>query len=498
MRQNRKGRDIMKRFSALILACILCVAAWGCPVYATTYGGFPSGMFAFTPEYNRNPVEKVEEASLGETIELDFAKITFESVQLSFSIEGTISASASDGMRLFSLVGTIQNTCGSDLRIGYVSAEMTFNGEYTYTANVSAPDSTTYPASLSPLSKARYVLYAEVPEALVDILSTCEVTFSLSEKFETCPASPAQGDYAFKIMLDREECQKALDAADTPSIFFEECPILPTPENYSSAYQSGRSSSSMNGKVSSITYRYSLNPGGSGDIKDVYATYVGKIKSAGFTVKNETGTGCQVYAAETKLASISVSNGTMTFDIVPGNEKAAAPVSQTNVEETATPDEETFLKIGDTIETDYVSLKLEEIGSDTEIRSGKSEYGIYRYFESDNGDPYFYLYGTITNLGGAPAKLRNIYVQFTFDDKYNYRGTVDGVSEANDDFIDTLSPLSEVGCYIYAAVPQKLIDSFSTCKVKIGFTEDFSYKRLDGNDLPLFEYCDDVFNVMLP
>ena len=43
------------------------------------------------------------------------------------------------------------------------------------------------------------------------------------------------------------------------------------------------------------------------------------------------------------------------------------------------------------------------------------------------------------------------------------------------------------------AVPQELIDSYTTCSVRIGFTENFDYKVVDVNDLPQFENCDDIF-----
>mgnify|MGYP000756661361 FL=1 len=94
--------------------------------------------------------------------------------------------------------------------------------------------------------------------------------------------------------------------------------------------------------------------------------------------------------------------------------------------------------------------------------------------------------------------IRNIYVQMCFDGTYNYRGEISGVSDAIGNFITDVSPLAEVNYYIYAAVPQELIDSYKTCEIKVGFTENFDYKVIDVNDLPQFKMCDDIFTIVLP
>ena len=47
-------------------------------------------------------------------------------------------------------------------------------------------------------------------------------------------------------------------------------------------------------------------------------------------------------------------------------------------------------------------------------------------------------------------------------------------------------------------VPQELIDSYKTCEIKVGFTENFDYKVIDVNDLPQFKMCDDIFTIVLP
>lgn len=185
----------------------------------------------------------------------------------------------------------------------------------------------------------------------------------------------------------------------------------------------------------------------------------------------------------------------MEFEIVPGNENLTTAPSGNATGEAEISGGDTIVRIGDTIETDYISMTIEKYDSDTEIRSGASQYGMYSYYTSENGQPYFYIYGTLKNLGGNPVDIRNIYVQFCFDGKYNYKGSVEGVNSGYSSFIHDLSPLTSVNYYMYADVPQELIDGFTTCVVRVGFTENFDYKVIDVNDLPQFDRCDDVFSI---
>lgn len=486
----------MKRLISFALVLTICFSLCACGGSGTTEDAVvkENGETVSQAVNEKEPESSKNRIVLGEKITMDFAEFTFDSVELGYSVGGSgISTTAQDGMRLFSLTGSIENIGGSNLSVANVNAEMTFNGEYTYTARATINDSKSYPVSVAPLVSAEYVLYAEIPEALMDKLGTCEVRFSLNEDFASVPESADEGDYAFVMELDEPACQAALTAAEEAHIFFQECPILPTPENYAPVYQSTSSSSSVNGKVSSIRYGFSVQMMRNDDVKDIYATYLAKVQELGFSVVNDTGSGCDIYAGGTKLASVSVEGSNLRFEIVPGNENVQAPSSTGDDASTQIPVTETVLKMGDTIETDYVHLTLDEYDSDMEIQSGTSQYGSYTYYYSDNGDPYFYLKGTFKNLGGVPVDIRHIYVQFCFDGKYNYKGEVAGASDASNGFINDISPLAEVTYYIYAAVPQELIDTFRTCSVRIGFTENFDYKVVDVNDLPKFENCDDVF-----
>lgn len=434
-------------------------------------------------------------AQLGQEINLGSAAVTFSAAKLTYTIGESFIYTAQDDMRFFGLVGTIKNTGGKELPVDKIRAEMVFNDEYTYSASVTiGGNRNTTKISVAPLTKAEYWIYAEIPEALVEMLSTCEVRLSVNENFASYPESVGNGDYNIKLSLDEEACKSTLDAVDVPSVFFTECPILPTPVSFCPVWNTSSSSSSSNGKVTSIKYGFAVSFGRSDDINEIYNTYLTKLQNLGFKVQNSSNTSCDIYSGGTKLASVSVGGGGMSFSIVPGNENVPAPSGFAEVKEEAAKSDP-VVKLGETIETDYFSMKLEKQGSDTEIRSGSSQYGTYSYYKSDNGDPFFYIYGNLKNLGGKPVDVRNIYVQFCFDGKYNYKGTVEGVSSDYSNFITDISPLASTDFYMYTSVPQELINSFSTCTVRVGFTKNFDYKVVDVNDLPKFENCDDVFVV---
>lgn len=485
----------MKKALSLFLALALCLSLCACGSNSDS---------AITDEQNsQNETASTstngsatDYVQLGQEIDVDSATITFSTAKLTYTIGDTISVTAQDGMRFFGLMGSLKNTGGTELPVDAICAEMIFNNEFTYTAKaIIGGNRNSIFNTVAPLANAEYWVYAEVPDALLDQLSTCEVRISLNKDFASLPAAVDDGDYIIRLRLDEEVCQSTLDAMDTATEFFAECPILPKPTNYSPVWETSSSSSSFNGKVSSVKYGYSVSFGRNDDIKDVYNTYVSKLQNIGFTIQGGSNNSCDIYSDGTKLASVSVGNDQIAFEILPGNENLTAAPSGNTAGETEISGGDTIVRIGDIIETDYISMTIEKYDSDTEIHSGASQYGVYSYYTSQNGEPYFYIYGTLKNLGANPVDIRNIYVQFCFDGKYNYKGSVAGVNSGYSSFIDDVSPLTSVNYYMYADVPQELIDSFSTCVVRVGFTENFDYKVIDVNDLPQFDRCDDIFSI---
>lgn len=487
----------MRKIIALAMAAVLCISLCACT--KTETANEPTSKAPEQSQQAAVPTEagnSVHPLQLGEKADAGFVSLEFSSAALTYSVGGHgFSTIAGDGKRCFSLVGIAENTGNAPLPIETMCAEMVFNDQYTYTAYGKMIDSDRIPASLAPLEQNGFWVYAEIPENLVDQLESCVVRFSFNKDCATYPKTVDDGEFVYEVELSEKDCAAALEATGTASIFFDECPILPTPESFEPVSIASSGSSSLNGKVSSIYYSYVGIFGRNDDMEEAFQDYVQHIQKLGFTVK-ENGADYDVYAGTVKVATASVSSQGMKFDIAPGNENIDSSVlgDVGNSESQSAP----VLKIGDTIETDYCRMMLDKYDSDAEITSGTSQSGYYRYYASENGDPYFYIFGSFKNLSGKPVDIRNIYVQMCFDETYNYKGEISGVSDAIGDFIIDVSPLAEVNYYIYAAVPQELIDSYTTCEIKVGFTENFDYKVIDVNDLPQFKMCDDIFTIVLP
>ena len=470
----------MKKLLKSILSlafCLLFIASSPLCTFATEAGS----------------TSKMDFTDLGQDIVFDFAKISFSSVNFSYSVGNVILSIAKDGTKFLCLNGKIENTDGANLPVDNVLAEMVINEKYTYAAEATILNTNSTKISLAPLMEDDYVLYAEIPEKLVDQISTCEIQFSINDKFATMPQTAEEADHTYRFLLTKKAGD--FDSANW-LYFFEECPILPTPENYAVLLKSW-SSSNFNG-TQSISYTYSAGFGRNDQMDTVYETYIAELEQAGFTIQNSTGSGCDIYTSGKKLASVTLSTSQIKFSIVPGNEEIEAPVpNKTAVAETKPEESIPSFKIGDTIKTDYVQLTLDEYYSDSEIRSASSQYGTYHYYQSEDGNPYFILKGNFKNLGSVPVNIWNTSIQFCFDGKYNYKGNLEGVSPSVSDFIHEIVPLSEIEYYMYVAVPQSLIDSFKTCDIKLGFTKDFNIKRVDVNGLPIFDSCDDVFSICI-
>ena len=106
-------------------------------------------------------------------------------------------------------------------------------------------------------------------------------------------------------------------------VYFEESPSLPVPTSYVDVYQSGHSSSTVNKKVTNLSYRY--RPVSSQDqASDMLNGYVEGLKNAGYAVSG-SGSSYTVKNGKTKVATLSMNNDQIVVEIVPGNTKLKAP-----------------------------------------------------------------------------------------------------------------------------------------------------------------------------
>ena len=157
-----------------------------------------------------------------------------------------------------------------------------------------------------------------------------------------------------------------------------------------------------------------------------------------------------------------------------------------------TMDPVTQLHLGDSIVTDFVVMTVETFDTAQELRPTDTS-GVYSYFSDKENETYFYLVGTIKNTGGNAYSVEDMNIQLTFDGKYNYTGYIAADDGGNDFYGDVVNPLCSVKYYMYASVPDELINSYTTCTVKFAFQENFKHDY--RSDFDKFAYC---YTITLP
>ena len=140
----------------------------------------------------------------------------------------------------------------------------------------------------------------------------------------------------------------------------------------------------------------------------------------------------------------------------------------------------TTVNWGDTVTTDFISMSLGSVKTAApNLENPKGN----RYIEGEDGKTFFYISGTAKNLSSDRYRLTDMYVVFTFDDKYNYIGSVEVLNR--DSYVD---PLETAEYYMYVDVPSEVIDSYSKCTVKFAFNKNLEYDVL-ADDFNDYEYC---------
>jgi len=130
---------------------------------------------------------------------------------------------------------------------------------------------------------------------------------------------------------------------------------------------------------------------------------------------------------------------------------------------------------GDTIELDFVEMSIEGISTAKAIYPDKYEKYISHYLEDIEGETYVCIYGNMKNISGETYEIiYNTYASILFDNQYNYEGAMiidegDSLSYFSVDF----KPLQSAKYYIYASVPDEMLESYTTVNMTFGFKEGF-------------------------
>ena len=150
-----------------------------------------------------------------------------------------------------------------------------------------------------------------------------------------------------------------------------------------------------------------------------------------------------------------------------------------------------FAKVnfGDTITTDFTEMTIDTAETAQELLPSDTS-GVYSYIPDQDGETYFYLLGTIKNTAGDSYSVEDMNIVISFDNKYNYTGYIAADDGGNDFYGDYVKPFGSVKYYMYASVPDELINSYTTCTIRFGFHENFQHDY--KTDFSVYEYCYEI------
>lgn len=175
-------------------------------------------------------------------------------------------------------------------------------------------------------------------------------------------------------------------------------------------------------------------------------------------------------------------------------EATTEPEKEAEVEATAEPEvteeapagvEPTSIAIGDTIALDFVEITFAETGIAADIKQSITIGNATRITgpEPVDGQQYIYLRGTIKNLATEELPVFDFFVgEFKLDD-YCYKVTANEctVIDANGSSENGVPPLATYTFTMYAAVPNELVDTYTTSNFRFGFYDMFDNQELARN-----------------
>jgi hypothetical protein len=131
----------------------------------------------------------------------------------------------------------------------------------------------------------------------------------------------------FSQVSDYEKAVEIYKIEDVKEVaYFEECTTLPTIDSCVDVFASGNSTSTLNGAITKIEYRY--NQADEADFKE----YIDYLTQNGFTVKEIEADKYEIIENETKyiVANVFLNGDTITMDIIPSEKRELSSENNTN------------------------------------------------------------------------------------------------------------------------------------------------------------------------
>lgn len=146
----------------------------------------------------------------------------------------------------------------------------------------------------------------------------------------------------------------------------------------------------------------------------------------------------------------------------------------------ATPAED--LEIGHVIDLPFVKMsfsKIEKLDklTFTEKETGSLSTSLHKTMDNAK---YIVIRGTIMNMSKHEMDVRNGLRGFAYVDGYEYQL---GFFSSSD-----LNPLTECSFYLYALVPNELVNSFEKCEFRFGFNDEFQTDYLAYDESIFYDH----------
>lgn len=207
----------MKKIVAIALSLILVLCFAGCGNDADTGADNNNTV---TPSVSEAPettteavadVKNAETVTTGNTITVPFAEFTIDEAGIKDDIKQSIKTGSityttgpdsSDETEFVYIRGTIKNTSKAAINSVNLKGSVEANG-YSYDIGrvniIESDGSSAY--SIDPLITYTYTIYAEVPNQLVDTITSCTMTFGFDENFEYIQYDATSVAYNYAIEI---------------------------------------------------------------------------------------------------------------------------------------------------------------------------------------------------------------------------------------------------------------------------------------------------------
>ena len=179
-----------------------------------------------------------------------------------------------------------------------------------------------------------------------------------------------------------------------------------------------------------------------------------------------------------------------------GNTSVKEEVSNKNTDNTVTTTSKPEIqevKLGDTIELDFMEMTIDQFiifdGLTVEI----DEHTSMILTDDSAEKKTIYLTGKITNLhtdmiGGTLGDIDCIFGNACFNEKYNYKFEM--MINNKEDTNGLLQPLTTGDFYLYAQVPNSIANEFDSCSVRFAFNENLTAIDIGKSTDFNFETCE--------